>query len=50
MSVLVSFSVSEDARSPLGVIVVGEAGPTANNLGRSAEYCRRSDPRDEATH
>jgi hypothetical protein len=30
--------------------VWGETGPAANNLGRSAEYCRRSDPRDEATH
>jgi hypothetical protein len=47
---LVSFSVFDDARSPLGGIVVDEAGPAANNLGRSAEYCRRSDPRDEATH
>ena len=31
-------------------IVMREAGPAANNLGRSAEYCRRSDPRNEATH
>jgi hypothetical protein len=30
--------------------VLSEAGPAANNPGRSATYCRRSDPRNEATH
>ena len=33
-------------RSRLG----SEAGPAANHLGRSATYCRRSDPRNEAPH